>query len=125
MTHTADGDFCESCLGYLFMRCSNCDTWVRNSDVCRVSDGSGGTVGVCRDCFDTDYAMCGHCGEVFLAEDLLSAHDVNGNDTVICDGCRDRYFESCDECDSIFDSSVMVDGRCPNCYAKEESEGIA
>ena len=124
MTETVNGSYvCPDCLEANYVQCQCCNEWVGNGDTYSAVDRYGDHIDVCESCIDNYYVRCDDCEEFVNTDDAESAYDEHGHELRICPCCIDKY-ERCKDCDRLFKSEVLVDGLCPECAKKTETEVV-
>ena len=114
---------CNSCLDEHFCRCDDCGEWVRATDMYQAVSYDGYTIDVCDECISDHYVVCNDCDEYISIYGVKIVYDENGKEYDVCPCCIDNYKE-CEDCGKLFKSEALVDGLCPECAKKAETEVV-
>ena len=107
-----DGHLCYSCYDNYYFTCEDCDEIYPNDDL-HCADGRS----YCESCFDSMYVYCDECGEPVERNMVCGTPDCD----TLCESCFDNAWYRCDECSTVVPLDDVVDGLCPDCQPKEQT----
>lgn len=112
-----DGEaYCAECVEREFVKCYECDEYVRSSEALVGADGKL----YCEDCWGRYFMTCEICGKTVWIDDLVEVHCGRYNE-YWCEACAQSDAYRCDDCNEYFANSddVHADDEhivCNSCY---------
>lgn len=83
---------CNECLGRLYIKCDNCNQWIKKRDILQIQKYL-----VCEHCADQEFEQCDDCGKRVPSFTLKS---VNHGEKKVCSTCKSNY-TVCSECGEL------------------------